>query len=60
MAHSVDLVEGLPLLVLDLQRLGGLDGSLHVARPNLQVPDALPAHVGAQRGGELRAVRRRN
>lgn len=52
-SHSIDLVEGFPLLILDSQGLCGLDGPLHVARPHLQVADALPSHVLAQRSGKL-------
>ena len=51
--HSVDLIEGLPLLVLDSQSLRSLDGPLHVARPHLQVTDALPTQVRTQSAGKL-------
>lgn len=51
--YGVDLVESFPLFVLDSQSLCGLDGPLHVARPHLQVADALPTHVGAQSAGKL-------
>lgn len=51
--HGIDLVEGLPLFVLDSQSLGGLDCPLHVAGPNLQVSDGLVAHVRPQNAGKL-------
>lgn len=46
--HSVYLIEGLPLFILDSQSLCGLDGPLHVARPHLQVTDILTFDEGRQ------------
>lgn len=57
--HSVDLVQGLPLLVLDPQSLSRLDGPLHVAGPDLQVPDGLLTHVRAQSAGKLTHAKQR-
>lgn len=51
--HSVDLVEGFPLLILDSQSFCGLDGPLHVARPHLQVLDVLIFDEGRQGIGIL-------
>ena len=53
-ADRIDLVERLPLLVGDAQRLGRLDGALHVARPHLQLADALAPDEFGQGLGVLR------
>lgn len=51
--HSVYLIEGLPLFILDSQSLCSLDGPLHVACPHLQVTDILPFDEGRQGIGIL-------
>lgn len=51
--YCVDLIESLPLLILDPQSLSSLDGSLHVTRPNLQLASSLTPNEGAQSVGVL-------
>ena len=51
--HRVDLIEGLPLLVRQLQGLGRLDGALQLAGPHLEVLQVLLLHELAQGVGEL-------
>lgn len=48
--HSIDLIQGLPLLVWDPQMLGGLDAAAQLAGPDLQVLQLLLLHEAGQAG----------
>ena len=51
--HSIDLIEGLPLLVRDSQVFGGLDAAAQLAGPDLQVLQLLLLHKPSQGAGKL-------
>lgn len=52
--HCIDLIQCLPLLVRHAERLGRLNGALHVARPHLQLTDALAPDEFSQGLGVLK------
>lgn len=54
--YRVNLVEDLPLLIRDTQRLGCLDRPLHLARPDLQVLDVLVIDELSQVLGKLKHI----
>lgn len=56
--HSINLVECLPLLIGEPQRLRGLDGALQLACPHTEVLQILLLHKLAQGIGELKEHRR--